>query len=85
METLKQILENYPEAEFVKLPAEFDDCIIGLEVSSMRIVYAEELVIRELMSQDLSFEDAYDHYSFNILGSYVGEQTPIFIETFITI
>jgi hypothetical protein len=37
------------------------------------------------MSQDLSFEDAYDHYSFNILGSYIGEQTPIYIEIFITI
>jgi hypothetical protein len=85
METLKQILENYPEAEFVKLPTEFDDCIIGLEVSSMRIVYAEELIIRELMSQSMEFEDAYDHYSFNILGSYIGEQTPIYIEIFITI
>jgi hypothetical protein len=85
MEKLKQILENYPEAEFVKLPEEFDDCIIGLEVSSMRIVYAEELIIRELMSEGLEFEEAYDHYSYNILGSYIGEQTPIYIEIFINI
>jgi hypothetical protein len=85
MEKLKQILENYPELQLLKLPNSFDHCIIGLEAKNHLVVYSEELIIRQLMSEGLDFEDAYDHYSFNILGSYVGEKTPIFIETFITI
>lgn len=84
MEKLEQILENYPEAEFVKLPTEYDDCIIGVEVKEQLIVYSEELVIRQLMTE-MDFEEAYEYYYFNIIGAYIGKKMPLFIETFITI
>lgn len=44
-------------------------------------VYSTERIIANLMENDLmSFEDAEEHMHFNILGAYVGERTPIFID-----
>lgn len=49
----------------------------GLEV----VAYDAERVVDCLMKQnDWSREDALDWYEFNILNSYVGEDSPLFIE-----
>jgi hypothetical protein len=76
---LDQIVENYPDDEILKADG-LDDGIIGIEENSMRLVYSKSKVIEILMSEDMTEEDALEHYYFNIVGAYVGEKTPIFIE-----
>ena len=65
----------------LKLPDEFDSAVLG---TSQRIgmedciVYDVNEVLLILM-QDMSEEDALEHFDYNIAGSYVGETTPIFL------
>ncbi len=65
----------------LKLPEIFDDAVIG---TSQRIglddciVYSADKVI-EILSEDMSQEDALEHFDFNIAGAFVGETTPIFV------
>jgi hypothetical protein len=58
----------------------FDDAIIGVCGLTYRVVYSKVRVIETLMSEDMSEEDAIEHAEFNIFNSYVGEQTPIFMD-----
>jgi hypothetical protein len=76
---LDQIVENYPDEEILKADG-LDDGIIGVEENSMRLVYSKSKVIEILMSEDMTEEDALEHYYYNIVGAYVGKKTPIFVE-----
>ena len=80
--TLKDILEIYPESEWLKADG-FDDCVIGIVHSfggEAILAYDYHKVIKTLM-KDMSEEDAIEHFNYNIVGSYVGKKTPIYIET----
>ena len=61
----------------------FDDCIIGWCYTpgpGHRAVYDTEKIIKKLIGRDeLSLEEAWEHFEFNIEGGYVGEKTPIFL------
>ena len=81
MSKLDDILEVYPHEEILKADG-FDDAIIGLEANSMRLVYSIEKCIDILMQDEMTEEDAIEHMDYNVIGAYVGEQTPIFIYTF---
>ena len=58
----------------LKLPEQFDDAVMGV---SQRIgwenciVYDAKKII-EILTEDMSEQDALDHFDFNIAGSYVG-------------
>jgi hypothetical protein len=78
MDILSKILENYPDEGFLKADG-FDAAIIGVS-SDYRLVYSIEKIIEILVSRNnWTHEDAAEYFFFNIEGSYVGEQTPIFI------
>ena len=78
---LEEILEYYPDETFLKADG-FDDAVIGVEIAEpMRLVYSVKLVIETLITEDeMSLEDALEHFEYNIRGSYVGEQTPIWCD-----
>ena len=59
----------------------FDDAIIGVvqRIGLQAICYDTHKVI-EILMKDMSEEDAWDYYSYNMLGAYVGESTPVFLE-----
>ena len=65
----------------LKLPEQFDDAVMGV---SQRIgwenciVYDAKKII-EILTEDMSEQDALDHFDFNIAGSYVGDTTPVFL------
>jgi hypothetical protein len=42
----------------------------------MRLIYSVSKCI-EILSQDMSEEDALEHFYYNVSGSYVGDKTPI--------
>tara|TARA_R110000751_G_scaffold7243_1_gene29930 strand:+ start:527 stop:772 length:246 start_codon:yes stop_codon:yes gene_type:complete len=74
---LDKILEWFPEEEILKADG-FDDAIIGIDDTSMRLIYSVNKCIIILVSEeDLTEEDALDHFLYNVKGSYVGEKTPI--------
>lgn len=77
-EQLQQFLEDQEVS--VLLADGFDDAFIGVDLKSdePRAVYDEEKCI-DILAKDMSHEDAVDYYHFNVAGSYVGPQTPLFI------
>ena len=80
--TLDNIIEAFPEESFLTADG-FNNCIIGLETISMRLIYSKSKIIMQLVSEGLTLEEAFEHFSFNIEGSYVGEQTPIWCDDFL--
>jgi len=67
----------------LKIYPEFDDCIVGIAEGfnvATSVVYDLPAIINQLVdSSDMSYEDAWEHYTYNIRGGYIGEDTPIFI------
>jgi len=61
----------------------FDDAIMG--VCSIcdkhdRLVYDYDDCVKILMDRDgMTWEEAVEYLEFNVLGAYVGEETPAFI------
>tara|TARA_R110000868_G_scaffold403407_1_gene680611 strand:+ start:160 stop:420 length:261 start_codon:yes stop_codon:yes gene_type:complete len=73
---LESILEMHPEENFL-IADGFNDAVIGYEQSSMRLIYSTIECIRILQAEGMTYEDALDHFYYNVEGSYVGDQTPI--------
>ena len=71
----KQILENYPEDEFLFADG-FDEAIIGVDERTMNILYSVSKCY-EILEKDMTEEEAMEYFDFNVRGSYVGEHTPI--------
>jgi hypothetical protein len=78
---LEEILEYYPDETFLKANG-LDSAVIGVQVGEpMRLIYSVSKVIEHLITEDeMSLEDALEYFEFNIRGSYVGEQTPIWCD-----
>lgn len=78
--TLLEILEVYRDEELLMVDG-FDEAVIGVEALKMRLVYDINKMRTILVERDkMTFEDAMDFLDHNVLGSYVGEQTPIYVE-----
>jgi hypothetical protein len=72
---IDEILEQYGDETFLKADG-FDEAIIGVDEATMCLIYSVSKCI-EILMRDMSEEDAMEHFSYNVSGSYVGEQTPI--------
>lgn len=60
-----------------------DDCIVGITEEfggTRRILYSKDKVLDNLMKQGMTHSEAEEYYDFNILGLYVSEQNPIFLD-----
>jgi hypothetical protein len=73
---LSQILDAYPDDNFL-IADGFDNAVIGLDEQSGRLVYSISKCIECLVKDGMTEEDALEHFSFNVSGAYVGDQTPI--------
>ena len=62
---------------------EFDEAIIGVaeRIGEEPVVAYDTTKIVEILSRSMSVDEAYEFFEFNILGSYVGHKTPLFITT----
>ena len=75
-----EIAEQYPE---LLVADGFDKAIIGVSTSfnKMSVAYDTNKCIKILMSRDkMSREEALEYFEYNVVGSYVGDSTPSFIE-----
>ena len=71
----------YPELELLQADG-FDDAIIGLEPLSGKVIYDIDMMVQVLVTQEeLTHEDAIEYLDYNVLNAYVGENTPIYIQT----
>ena len=62
----------------------YDKAIVGVCVGfdSGRVVYSVSKMIDICMEDDeMTYEDSVEWLEFNTFGAYVGENTPIYIET----
>ncbi len=81
MKKIEQLNEMYPELELLQADG-FDDAIIGLEPLSGKVIYDIDMMVQVLITQEeLTWEDAVEYLDYNVLNAYVGENTPIYIQT----
>ena len=76
---LDLICEKHEEEGFLKADG-FDDAILGVDESSMRLIYSVTKCVGILMDEGMTEEDAIDHFSYNVVSAYVGEKTPIWCQ-----
>ena len=64
-------------------PDGYDKAILGL-TDNGQLVYSKEIMVELLRAEDedLSEEDAWEFLEFNCFCAYVGEQTPLFVNTY---
>ena len=85
---INQILETVQEENpNAKMADGFEDAIIGISRNHFHhqntiLVYDAHQIIDILVERDgMTLSGAYEFFEFNIQGSYVGEDTPLFIWT----
>jgi len=72
---IDKIIDYYEDESFLKVNG-FDEAIIGVDITQMRLVYSVTKCLQVLMIT-MSEEDAVEHFFFNISDAYLGEKTPI--------
>ena len=62
----------------------FDRAVIGISFgANARTVYSVSKIIDVLVNEEeMSIEDAIEHFEYNIAGSYMGDKTPIYVYDF---
>lgn len=81
MSDLRQQLVDAGHAG-VTLADGFDDALIGVGLRAGQptiAVYSWERCLGILMEQGLTEEDAEEHMNFNVVGAWIGPQTPMFL------
>ena len=87
--TREEISEKFEEmGETVLLMDGFDEAFIGWSQrmnEPILAVYSWDLMMKVCVDRDgMTDEEAEDYISFNCLGAWVGEQTPIIVMPFIS-
>ena len=73
---IESIAEFNPEA---LLANGLEDAIVGYDTKG-RVIYSVGSIIDILVERDgMSYEEASEHFSFNIECAYIGEHTPIYM------
>jgi hypothetical protein len=78
----ERISEDYPDL-LVMEPNYLDAAIVGVvrRIGLEAVCYNTDKVIELLMEHDkMSYEEALEYFEFNMIGSWVGEHTPVFLE-----
>jgi hypothetical protein len=81
--SLSEILENrLSDDENIILADGFENAFLGIgrQFGKPLAIYDRGKCLDILMEDGMDYEEANDYFSFNVEGSYVGEQTPIFLE-----
>lgn len=65
MTILEQILELFPDDDFLKMDG-YDNAIIGFDQQQMKLVYSVPKCIEVLVEeQGMEIDDAIDHFEYN--------------------
>jgi hypothetical protein len=77
MTTLEAIVTKF-YGEDILIADGFDEAVIGIEENTMRLIYSVTKCLEIIEAQGIPEEEALEHFYYNVHGSYIGEQTPIF-------
>ena len=64
-------------------PERFDAAIIGVTERMGQlptICYNKNKVLEILMEDGMDYDEAIEYYEYNVVGAWMGEQTPTFLE-----
>jgi len=79
----QKILEWIDETfEVIVYPTGFEDCIVGVaeKFGGPPVAVLDlEKILSKLRKEGMTYEKAIEYFEYNILGSYVGEQTPVYM------
>lgn len=78
---LREFCEEHGDDDLVVYHG-FDHCVIGIGEQFSNgpvLIYDREKVIDTLVKDGMTWEEAWEHFYFNIAGGWVGERTPIFV------
>jgi len=81
MNTLKEkINELLSEDETILLADGFESAFIGIarQFNTAFAVYDRDKCI-EILTENMSYEEAEEYFQYNVEGAYVGENTPAFL------
>ena len=76
---IDEIIDKYSDQEILKADG-FDDAILGIDSRSGRLIYSTQKCIDILIEEGMTYEDAMEHFYYNVEGAYVGELTPIWCD-----
>ncbi len=79
----REFLSELDDDVLVLEPDSFDTAIVGLVSRVDRppvVCYSVEKILEVLMEDGMDAEEAREYYEYNMLGAYVGEATPMFLE-----
>jgi hypothetical protein len=77
----EQITEIDPD---ILLADGFDEAFIGIGTRCGQdtiAVYSRSKCIKKLMRDGMSEEEASEYFDFNVSGAWVGDRTPLFVES----
>jgi len=81
IETCEQTEDDDLDPEIL-LADGFDKAFIGVGERCSQpalAVYDRELCLKVLCDDGMSFEEAVEHFDYNVTGAWVGERTPMFV------
>jgi len=84
MENVDNIIEELLGEDETVLKADgFDEAFVGIgrKFGKPHAVYDREKCI-EILTENMSEEDAEEYFQYNVEGAWVGDETPIFLERF---
>ncbi len=74
------IIDKYADIDDVLFADGLDEAIIGFNAMSWQVVYSIDKCIA-VLSKDMTPDDAIEYLEYNTFNAYVGEKTPIWIDT----
>jgi hypothetical protein len=82
MTTRERIGEWLEEALFLD-PSDFDEAIIGIaeRAGGLSVVAYDRSVVIDILERDMPRDEAEEFFEFNTIGAWMGECTPVFIDT----
>lgn len=82
MTTRERISDWLEEALFME-PSCFDEAIIGIaeRAGGMSVVAYDRSRVVEIMGRDMSRAEAEEFFEFNTISAWMGDGTPVFIDT----
>ena len=80
----KDIEDLYADDEPEILFADgYDKAIAGVvwDGERTRVVYETEEILKILMEDGMTYDEAAEYFDFNVAGAYMGVYTPLYLET----
>lgn len=72
--------EMFGDGEPIPTAEGFDDAFVGIGMQfNLPIAVYDYAKCISILAKEMDYEDAVEFFQFNVIGAWVGEQTPIFL------